>query len=72
MQDKGSSTITSASTQPAKVQKCPECGSDRLIRDYETAEIVCMDCGIVIAAKLQDRGPEWRAFNDEQRANHEG
>ncbi len=49
------------------VQKCPECGSTRLMRDYETAEIVCMDCGFVIAMKLEDRGPEWRAFDNEQR-----
>jgi len=27
-----------------------------------------MSCGYVIAAKLTDRGPEWRAFDDEQRA----
>jgi len=38
------------------------------MRDYECAEIVCMSCGYVIAAKLTDRGPEWRAFDDEQRA----
>jgi transcription initiation factor TFIIB len=38
------------------------------MRDYESAEIVCMNCGIVVAAKLADRGPEWRAFDDEQRA----
>jgi transcription initiation factor TFIIB len=50
-----------------KVQVCPECGSARLMRDYESAEIVCMDCGIVIASKITDRGPEWRAFDDEQR-----
>jgi len=37
------------------------------MRDYEYAEIVCMDCGFVIAAKLTDRGPEWRAFDQEQR-----
>jgi transcription initiation factor TFIIB len=55
-------------TTPARVQQCPECGSDRLMRDYECAEIVCMNCGFVIAAKLADRGPEWRAFNAEQRA----
>jgi len=54
--------------QPLKVRQCPECGSTRLMRDYECAEIVCMDCGFVVAAKLADRGPEWRAFNDEQRA----
>jgi transcription initiation factor TFIIB len=38
------------------------------MRDYECAEIVCMDCGFVVAAKLADRGPEWRAFDHEQRA----
>ena len=38
------------------------------MRDYECAEIVCMNCGFVVAAKLADRGPEWRAFDDEQRA----
>ncbi|MGB9853518.1 MAG: transcription initiation factor IIB [Candidatus Bathyarchaeales archaeon] len=38
------------------------------MRDYECAELVCMDCGYVIAAKIADRGPEWRAFDDEQRA----
>jgi len=53
--------------QPAKVRQCPECGSSRLMRDYECAEIVCMDCGFVVAAKLTDRGPEWRAFDTEQR-----
>jgi len=54
--------------QPAKIQQCPECGSTRLMRDYECAEIVCMSCGFVVAARLADRGPEWRAFDTEQRA----
>ena len=53
---------------PLRVRQCSECGSARLMRDYECAEIVCMDCGFVVAAKIADRGPEWRAFNDEQRA----
>ncbi len=54
--------------QSLRFRQCPECGSARLMRDYECAEIVCMDCGFVVAAKLADRGPEWRAFDDEQRA----
>jgi transcription initiation factor TFIIB len=53
--------------QPKRIVKCPECGSTRLMRDYECAEIVCMGCGYVVAAKLADQGPEWRAFDDEQR-----
>ena len=53
---------------PSKVQRCPECGSTRVIMDQEYAEIVCMTCGFVLDTKLTDRGPEWRAFNHEQRA----
>lgn len=55
-------------TQPVRVRQCPECGSARLMRDYECAEIVCMDCGFVVDSKIADRGPEWRAFDHEQRA----
>jgi transcription initiation factor TFIIB len=58
----------SQSVESVKVQSCPECGSTRIMRDYECAEIVCMDCGFVVAAKIADRGPEWRAFDDEQRS----
>ncbi len=53
--------------QPQTTRRCPECGSNRLMRDYECAEIVCMGCGFVVAAKLTDQGPEWRAFDEEQR-----
>ena len=58
----------SSKVEPEKIQHCPECGSTRLMRDYECAEVVCMDCGFVITAKIADRGPEWRAFTNEQRA----
>ena len=61
-------TDLSAKTEPPKIQSCPECGSTRLMRDYEQAEIVCMDCGFVVQQKIADRGPEWRAFDDEQRS----
>ena len=48
-------------------QRCPECGSSRLMKDRESAEIVCMGCGYVIVAELTNQGPEWRAFDSEQR-----
>ncbi|MBC7219667.1 MAG: transcription initiation factor IIB [Hadesarchaea archaeon] len=48
-------------------KKCPECGSTKLVRDYERAELVCASCGYVIHAKIMDMGPEWRAFDQEQR-----
>ena len=54
-------------TEPQRVYSCPECGSTKLIRDWEVHEIVCTGCGFVVAEKLADRGPEWRAFDKEQR-----
>ncbi len=49
-------------------RRCPECGSNRIMKDYESAEIVCMSCGYVVVAELTNQGPEWRAFDAEQRA----
>ena len=36
------------------------------MRDYENSEIACMDCGFVLATRIADQGPEWRAFDTEQ------
>ncbi|PVX25712.1 MAG: transcription initiation factor IIB [Candidatus Bathyarchaeum sp.] len=47
-------------------RRCPECGSTRIMKDYESAEIVCMGCGYVIVEELTNQGPEWRAFDSEQ------
>ncbi len=49
------------------VKKCPECGSKKLIRDYERGEIICANCGLVISENIADMGPEWRAFDAEQK-----
>lgn len=50
-----------------KIRRCPECGGTRLMRDYDAAEIVCVDCGYVVVDRLADTRPEWRAFDEEQR-----
>ena len=50
-----------------RILVCSECGSTELIRDYEVGEIVCANCGYVISTSLFDQGPEWRAFDEEQR-----
>lgn len=55
------------STGIKSIRSCPECTSNRIMRDYESAEIVCMNCGFVVDSKIADRGPEWRAFDDDQR-----
>ncbi len=47
--------------------KCPECGGTHLSKDYSRAELVCEDCGLVIDEAFIDHGPEWRAFDSDQR-----
>ncbi len=51
--------------------QCPECGSLRHSRDYRRAEVVCSNCGLVIEDKMIDPGPEWTAFDTEQRMARE-
>jgi transcription initiation factor TFIIB len=46
---------------------CPECGGRQLTHDRERAELVCQSCGLVIDDEFIDRGPEWRAFDADQR-----
>lgn len=45
---------------------CPECGA-KLTTDSGRAEISCSRCGLVIDENRIDMGPEWRAFDHEQR-----
>ena len=45
---------------------CEECGSTKLVTDTETGEIICTECGAVVADGLIDHGPEWRAFDLDQ------
>jgi len=66
MSDKSDSKKGAGGFEEATVE-CPECGSRDLIRDYERAELVCDSCGLVIDEDLMDMGPEWRAFDHDQR-----
>jgi transcription initiation factor TFIIB len=45
---------------------CPEC-SGRLVVDDEHGETVCEDCGLVVEEDSVDRGPEWRAFDAQEK-----
>ena len=53
--------------ESASATKCPECKSKRLVRDYEKGEILCANCGLIVAENIHDLGPEWRAFDSEQK-----
>ncbi len=68
MLEKSKSDTGSAASAESKKRTCPECGSSNLMRDYDVSEIVCMGCGYVIDEKIVDTRPEWRAFDDEQKA----
>ncbi|MDH5663748.1 MAG: transcription initiation factor IIB [Candidatus Bathyarchaeota archaeon] len=50
-------------------EKCPECGSTNLIHDYDTGETICGGCGLVLREQMMDKGPEWRAFTQEEKAS---
>ena len=51
--------------------KCPDCGSVKLQHDEERAEVICKDCGSVLEDNMVDFGPEWRAFDSDQRAKRQ-
>jgi transcription initiation factor TFIIB len=46
--------------------RCPVCGG-RLVNDRERGEVVCAQCGLVVAEAAVDTGPEWRVFEKEKR-----
>lgn len=48
--------------------RCPECGSQRFEEDTRHGETVCSRCGLVLSEDAIDPGPDWRAFNPEQRS----
>ena len=48
-------------------KKCPSCGSLEIIFDNERGEYICNSCGLIIEENVTDTGPEWRAFDADQR-----
>ncbi len=49
--------------------KCPECESKNLVHDYDSGETICGDCGLVLYEQTLDKGPEWRAFTQEEKTS---
>jgi len=47
--------------------RCPECGSDEIVVDPDRGERICRECGFVIEDDSLDMGPEWRAFNTQEK-----
>ncbi|CAG8724180.1 10511_t:CDS:2, partial [Funneliformis mosseae] len=44
---------------------CPECRNSQanLIEEYSSGDIVCGDCGLVLADRIIDTRSEWRTYN---------
>ena len=40
-----------------EITACPDCKGTHLKRDYDHAEIVCADCGLVLEDNIVDTGP---------------
>jgi transcription initiation factor TFIIB len=46
--------------------RCPSCGGP-LVTDLQRGEVMCAQCGLVVAESAVDTGPEWRVFEKEKR-----
>jgi transcription initiation factor TFIIB len=53
-------------TESERTNGCPECGG-LVVHDEEHSEKVCADCGLVVEEEGIDRGPEWRAFDSQEK-----
>jgi transcription initiation factor TFIIB len=46
--------------------RCPACGGP-LVNDLQRGEVVCAQCGLVVAELTVDAGPEWRVFDEREK-----
>ncbi len=44
----------------------PSCDESAVITDFETGEIICSKCGLVLSERVEDSGPEWHSFSDDK------
>ena len=49
------------------LDKCPRCGKGPMVVDNAGGELVCSNCGFVVKEKIEETGPEWRAFSKEEK-----
>src|SRR5881296_3406567 len=46
--------------------RCPRCGKGPMVTDNSSGEMFCGNCGFVINERIEELGPEWRAFSKEE------
>ncbi|HVC26843.1 MAG TPA: TFIIB-type zinc ribbon-containing protein [Nitrososphaerales archaeon] len=49
------------------LDKCPRCGKGPMVVDNAGGELVCSSCGFVVKDKIEETGPEWRAFSKDEK-----
>jgi len=54
------------STKSNLKEKCPRCVKGTLVTDHESGELCFSKCGFVLTEKLQESGPEWRSFTQDE------
>ena len=58
--------LGSVSSRP-NVDKCTRCGKGPIVIDSSGGEVNCSSCGFVVVDKIEEEGPEWRAFSKEEK-----
>ncbi len=56
----------SEETPNRETNGCPECNGTLIVQE-DRAETVCADCGLVVEEDAIDPGPEWRAFDAQEK-----
>ena len=46
-------------------ESCPRCAKGMLVTDNESGELFCAKCGYVMTEKIEESGPEWRSFTQD-------
>jgi len=44
----------------------PSCDQSAVITDFETGEIICSKCGLVLSERVEDSSPEWHSFSNDK------
>jgi len=47
-------------------ERCPRCGRGKLVTDTESGELFCSKCGFVATERVEESGPEWRSFTQDE------
>jgi len=53
-------------TQKATSKQCPRCAKGSILTDNDAGEMFCSKCGFVAIERVEQVGPEWRSFTQDE------